>query len=62
MYPVDEGCVDASSPALGVGGEVQQRRLIRCGAVSDHTDRHPWCSGDGEEVGHERYVEVVSIR
>ena len=39
VHPVDEGGADAVLPAAGVGGEVQQRQLIRCGAVSDHTDR-----------------------
>jgi len=50
----------------GVGGEVQQRRPIGCGAVSDHTDRQPGGSGDGEDrgsgpIGQERHVEAVPI-
>ena len=66
VHPVDEGCADAVLSAVGVGGEVQQRRPIGCGAVSDHTDRQPGGSGDGEDrgsgpIGQERHVEAVPI-
>ena len=66
VHPMEEGCADAVLSAVGAGGEVQQRRPIRCGAVSDHTDRQPGGSGDGEgrrsgPIGQERHVETVPI-